>query len=732
VFGISLVLAGNLGAEVMYETGSLRDFLGGNCPGCQYDNWVSHISEGIALEGFNDYGPPELDPQTNGFGTYRCITTDSIGYVLLNTWYDIFMHLLAADTTAVMGALEAAQLDTAYQFVVLSDSLKDYYILREVLNLDYYDEQLTPEDSSDDVIGSFDLGWGLYVFSPTATQPAIIIEAPHPCDDYITPFVAMEAFELFDAGMLMVSGAGREVKWTEIGEYDNTKSLSDPTRVYQSVLNTAHRAFVDYHPDEFAVQVHSYDSDEHGDLLAAVVSAGPYDNFPNEPILDPCAYDDMISFTPNLVVPANTCGIHSGVTIEYYYQVHYSGGYYYQGGSYEIPANSSLPGYGANQQITYSHRNHDRNVDKENIIHIEMDEFPNLIRNSIYQYYFTALPGVATFDNFVNPIEFFRPMYIALDSALQEPAMQDILHADPSPLIFPGVPIYESDTLTLYFQNVSLYNVLTINGASTTDTIFTVLSVPIGQTLYPGQICSLTVVFSPQHRFTYSRRLTLSTDEGCCYVMLEGAGLAAYPYFSPGLCDFHAVHHDSSDTLTVNFSNAGNCGVNILSAIHKPPHYFITSYPDTTIPPLSRAPVDITFVPLEYGLFRDTVYVVTNAVLRDTVPLYVVGEGGFIPAAPSVNILYDPNGVTLGWEIVDETVWGNPMLVTRYNVYIADSLGGVFQFYGSSAATTITIPFGEPPPVQGFYYIEAMGEDTVYAVSETPEFPSPITQEPAP
>ncbi len=727
---VFLMFAGNLDAEIIYETGSLRDFLGGNCPGCQYDNWITHTSEGIALEGFNDYGPVELDPQTNGFGNYQFIPNDSAGNALIETWYNVFLNLLMADTLAVVEALETVQLDTVYQFVILSDPLKDYYILREILNLDYYDEQLTPEDSSDDVVGSFDLGWGLYVFSPTAAQPGIIIEAPHPCDDYITPFVAFEVFEMYDAGVLMISGAGREVKWTELGEYNNTKSLSDPTRVYQSVLHTAHRAFVDYHPDEFTVQIHSYDSEQHQRLLSTVISAGPDDNFPNEPILDPCAHDDMISFTPYLVVPANTCGTHTNVTIEYYYQINYQGGYYYQGGTYEIPTDNTLPGYGANQQILYSHQNHSRTLDKENFIHIEMDEFPDVIRDSITQYYFTDLPGVATFDNFVNPIEFFRPLYVALDSSLREPVMPEIINANPSPLIFPDVPVPESETLALYFQNVSLHNQLTIMGASTTDTIFSIVSVPIGQTLFPGQICSVEVAFTPQNRLTYTRRLTLSTDEGCSYVFLEGTGLAAFPYFYPGLHNFEAVHHATSDTQSVNFCNGGSFGVNILSVINSPPHYFITSYPDTTIPPLTQVTMDVAFVPLEYGLFPDTVFVVTDAVLRDTVSLFVVGEGGFFPAAPSqITITCDSIEVTLDWPMVETTAWGTPMSVIGYNIYTADSPTGPFRFLAWTVEPMITVPLGEPPPTQEFYYIQAVSEDTGSTISETPELPPPTSQE---
>jgi hypothetical protein len=340
---------------------------------------------------------------------------------------------------------------------------------------------------------------------------------------------------------------------------------------------------------------------------------------------------------------------------------------------------------------------------------------------------------VATFDNFVNPIAYFRPIYVALDSALREPAMSEIINANPSLLVFPDVPVPQSDTLAVYFQYVSLHNQLSITGASTTDTIFSIVSVPIGQTLFPGQICSVEVAFTPQNRFTYNRRLTLSTNEGCSYVLLEGTGLAAFPYFLPGLHNFHAVHHATSDTQAVNFCNGGNFGVNILSAINSPPRYFITSFPDTTIPPLTQVTMDVAFVPLEHGLFRDTLFVVTDAILRDTVSLFVVGEGGFMPAAPSqITIVCDSHNVTLNWRVVDMTAWGTPMSVIGYNVYVSDNPSGVFEFLAWTEEPTITVPFGQPPPSQEFYYIEAVGEDTRYSISETPESPPPASQEQQP
>ena len=51
-------------AGVIQETASLKHFLYGNEPNCAYDNWISHLAEGIAIQGYNTYAP--YDRQTNG------------------------------------------------------------------------------------------------------------------------------------------------------------------------------------------------------------------------------------------------------------------------------------------------------------------------------------------------------------------------------------------------------------------------------------------------------------------------------------------------------------------------------------------------------------------------------------------------------------------------------------------------------------------------------------------
>ncbi len=67
ILGLLLILCVGAQAEIIYESGSLREFIGGTSETTAYDNYVSHVSEGIVTPGYNDYGPDWIDVQTNGF-----------------------------------------------------------------------------------------------------------------------------------------------------------------------------------------------------------------------------------------------------------------------------------------------------------------------------------------------------------------------------------------------------------------------------------------------------------------------------------------------------------------------------------------------------------------------------------------------------------------------------------------------------------------------------------------
>ena len=174
-------------AEIIYETGDLLEFIGGSAPQLAYDNFVSHVSEGIVAPGYNDYGPDWLDVQTNGFGDYRIIDDES--YALIH-WRRIFEHIMRREIQAADQLLSDSVATFHYDLVEFSDTGtgRTFYMLRERLDMSYVDYNQAAV-FNDDVHGSFANGWGLYIFNPAATRPQVIIELPHPCDDFISPYI---------------------------------------------------------------------------------------------------------------------------------------------------------------------------------------------------------------------------------------------------------------------------------------------------------------------------------------------------------------------------------------------------------------------------------------------------------------------------------------------------------------------------------------------------------------
>ncbi|MDD3104301.1 MAG: hypothetical protein PHY24_08835, partial [Candidatus Cloacimonetes bacterium] len=111
----------------MSETASLENFLFGTEDNCDYDNWVSHIAEGIATPNYNIYAP--FDRQTNGFGDYRTPSSSE-----LNQWGNIVDLFLAGMLDEAQTAVNQANFP--YQVVEFNDTDTDrtYYMLREIPN----------------------------------------------------------------------------------------------------------------------------------------------------------------------------------------------------------------------------------------------------------------------------------------------------------------------------------------------------------------------------------------------------------------------------------------------------------------------------------------------------------------------------------------------------------------------------------------------------------------------
>ncbi len=461
---------------IVEETADLRDFLYGNTTACDYDNWISHVSEGIASENYNLYAP--WDVQTNGFGDFL-IANDS----LLSIWEGIFAFFLNEEFQQAQIAIDEAEFP--YEIVQFNDTDTGitYYLLRELLNMDYFDDNGTAS-THDDEIGSFDFGWGLYVYNPLAANP-IIITVPHPNDDFIAPVMSLGALKKWDARFLMINGAGREVKWTEMGGYTNSKSLSDPSRIEDHALTKAYQAACnqirnEFGRREFSAQIHSYDWNRHDGYPDCQISGGSGISNPNLPIRDLSdLHDDVINQSNHLMWEANSIGTHTEVYLNDYYSVYYSlyEFFFYDDFGRHYPVNNAvdLPGYGGNRQMIYTHQNWNHYDVFEPFFHLEMDELPNAYEETeeMYYWFYGYDEVLQQFDFeqlFVNMIEYYSPWIDAMTAALQNAiVLDDGLIPNP-----PQNVVIESQTPTsvsLNWEAVSCYDLYSYEIMYADDTI---------------------------------------------------------------------------------------------------------------------------------------------------------------------------------------------------------------------------------------------------------------------
>jgi hypothetical protein len=414
---------------IVEETADFRDFLYRFTEECEYDNWISHVSEGLVVEDYNLYAP--WDRQTNGFGDFRTATIDE-----LYQWANVVDAFLSGQYQYAQTLID--NYGFPYNVVEFNDTEtgRTYYMLREILNMDYFDDNGFPDNPELHQHGSFDYGWGLYVHNPDAENP-ILVSVVHPKDDFIAPPVSYESFRDWDAQFLMIAGAGREVKWTEQGNYTNGKSLSDPSRVELHAFNVGYQRFADYIRSnfgriEYSVQWHSCDWNRHLGIANNQMSAGyPY-TAPGLPIRDLSDNKlDFINAADHVVIPENTIGENEQMYINDYYTVYYDEyDFYYSAGvpgDKGIPVNNqlTLPGYSQNRQMIYT-------IDGRNpydvfspFLHIEMDELPEsyeLIEENYLWFYAYDFEN-ETFDMeslFDKTLEYYTPMVDHIWAVLPE------------------------------------------------------------------------------------------------------------------------------------------------------------------------------------------------------------------------------------------------------------------------------------------------------------------------
>ncbi|MCF7913000.1 MAG: T9SS type A sorting domain-containing protein [Candidatus Cloacimonetes bacterium] len=382
---IILVFALNLMGWVT-ETGTLEEFVYGENSELEYDNWLSHVVEYVSDPGYNLYAP--YDRQLNGFGNYTVPTGEQ-----LEAWRTITTEITHWNYELADSLILATGLP--FKLVEFNDTVSGnvYWIIREDLNPIYVDDNGTPDWDGDDERGSFDYGWGMYIFNPLAAYP-VVITSPHNTDDYFTLPFALKIFRESNAYVLLASGVGRETYWDNPygTNYGNSYSLCDPTREEDTMFNSVYQASCDYMREtyghrELSIQVHSYDWNRHLWYPNCQISAGYGKSDPGIPIRDYSQYGwDIINQGNPIMLAANEVGIHPAVHLNEFYGVNYSNfPFYYTNEDTTFSVNNSvdLVGYRYNRQMVYTCSGLNDHLTFEPFFHIEMDELPNVYPQSV-------------------------------------------------------------------------------------------------------------------------------------------------------------------------------------------------------------------------------------------------------------------------------------------------------------------------------------------------------------
>lgn len=370
------------------ETASLQEFMYGTTDATAYDNWKTHVVEGIEVAGYNKYAG--FDRQLDGFGTFTVPTEED-----LNNWQSIASLLISGDLDLTQTIIDG--FGYPYQAVLFhdTDTDRDYYMLREVPDEEFVDNNDTPANSLDDEIGAFTLGWGIFIFDPDAPNPEIVTVV-HPNDDFPTIPVSVHTFQILNARYLLISGVGREVAWSEDGDFTNNKSTCDPSRIEDLPYNKVYQAFCDeiratFEKREFSIQVHTYDwGNSHAGYSNIQISSGYNKRCPDLPIRDHSGQGkDMVNLGSDELVPANLVGAHPAVMLnDYstYFYYEYDFEYSDEDTTYAVNNHVDLTGHPTNRQMLYTIAGLNQYDSYDAFFHIELDELPNFFPQDNFTY----------------------------------------------------------------------------------------------------------------------------------------------------------------------------------------------------------------------------------------------------------------------------------------------------------------------------------------------------------
>jgi len=467
-------------AGITYERGILTEFFGGTSPNTSYDNWISHTTEGIASDGFNDYGPSWLDTQTNGFGQHRILTENS---ETLNYWESIFDNFVIGDTILVDSLLQDSIESFFYELIIFEDTSinKTYHIIREQLDTTYVDLNI-PDNDDDDVIGSFKNSWGMYIINPTANREQVIIQVPHPCDDFIASYIALEIFIQTDAFAFMIASAGREVAWNGIGNYSNNKSISDPSRypytVFQKFQESVAHPLIGLNPHwPLIFAIHSFDNETHLSRKSIIMAAGAQNSFTTKPIRDISdSHLDILNFTSEYPIIVNQFDNTDPLHVTEYYEIFYDDYCVYDNGNNEfsITLASELRGPATGIQMLDIQSQINSYSVYEPWVHIELDEKPMIFDNIELSDEILYSNGIypVGFQNFSIIHEYYQPFIDAIVSYLNHWDIIPDLNSPDSIESIMAFNVDNSDQVYLSWSPVYDTNFKSYEIRAGTDTIF--------------------------------------------------------------------------------------------------------------------------------------------------------------------------------------------------------------------------------------------------------------------
>jgi len=468
IFGFLLLLNAPPSTAQVEETGSFREFMLGIEPETAYDNWLSHIVEGVSREGgYNVYIPAEIDIQTNGFGEFEFIDEDDADE-LRDLWRQVFSAVWMDEPDTAQNILLAMEVNYEVVYFHDTDTDRDFRIIREILDSTYVDSGFY-EEEYDDVIGSFHHGWGIFVISPESIHPGIQVQVVHPNDDYIAVPFAVDLFLDADLGSFCVNGCGREVYW--YSNYTNGHSLSDPSRNGNLPLQW----FAEFHIDtvradghrDLAVQIHSYDTDSHPGRAPIQISPGGADGYPNRASRDISRGNyDWVNYCPTIAVAADySLPGQSQVHVSNYFALWRGWGLVHAESGSNIRTNVDLPGYGSSRQMYASFDGRNRYETFDSFLHFELDELPDQIEDAGYtelDLYGGTIPP--TSENWAAMLRYYES---ALDALVAY--FDDLLLEDDTPPTGPLnlYSIYSSDNYIdlrwgerAYDPNFATYEIL--------------------------------------------------------------------------------------------------------------------------------------------------------------------------------------------------------------------------------------------------------------------------------